>query len=163
MLSVTEEELWKHRDEVKHKKPKNTPKQFEKSNHTPEELREMGHLQCNACGKFFHNDRMLRKHLYYAHRDLMPAPICAVCGTQFQTRKFVGLLLRFNFCTPYLSMNASIYKVAWRDFQFFRLRSQFRYQICVLRLIKRTENKVHTSYGNWAYVLYKSFWIFAIL
>ncbi|XP_045199814.2 zinc finger protein 626-like isoform X2 [Mercenaria mercenaria] len=83
----TKEELWKHRDDVKHEPPKKTPKQFEKDNHTPEELREMGHIECNACGKFFHNDRMLRKHLYHSHRDMMPVPICAVCDTEFKTRQ----------------------------------------------------------------------------
>jgi hypothetical protein len=86
LVFYTEEELWRHRDEVRHEPPKIIPKQFEKDKHTPEELREMGHIQCNACGKFFHNDRMLRKHLYYAHRDMMPTPICAVCDTQFKTR-----------------------------------------------------------------------------
>lgn len=83
------EELWQHRNEVKHDPPKEQPKFSEKKNLSPEELEQLGHVKCNACGKILPSKRLLRRHFYSDHRELMPDPICAVCGTEFKTRELL--------------------------------------------------------------------------
>lgn len=81
------EELWQHRNEVKHEPPKKQPKFSEKKNLSPEELEQLGHLKCNACDKILPSRRLLRRHFYSDHREWMPDPICAVCGTEFKNRQ----------------------------------------------------------------------------
>ncbi|KAL4220359.1 hypothetical protein ACF0H5_020765 [Mactra antiquata] len=82
----TQAELWQHRNEVNHKPPDSNPKREEKNHHTPEELAGMGHVQCSICDKYYPNKRLLRRHLYAVHRDLLPKWNCAVCSTEFETR-----------------------------------------------------------------------------
>jgi hypothetical protein len=72
---------------VKHDPPKVNPKFSEKKNLSPEELEQLGHLKCNACSKILPSRRLLRRHYYADHRECMPGPLCAVCGTEFKTRK----------------------------------------------------------------------------
>ncbi|XP_045199816.2 zinc finger protein with KRAB and SCAN domains 8-like [Mercenaria mercenaria] len=81
------EELWKHRNEVKHEPPKVQPKFSEKKNLSPEELEQLGHIKCTACGKILPSRRLLRRHFYSDHRECMPGPSCAVCGAEFKTRQ----------------------------------------------------------------------------
>lgn len=93
------EELWQHRNEVKHEPPKEQPKFSEKKNLSPEELERLGHVKCNACGKILPNKRLLRRHFYSDHREWMPDPICAVCGTEFKTSELLYHTCRLS--TPF--------------------------------------------------------------
>lgn len=87
-LILSEEELWQHRREVKHERPDKIPRKYDKANHTPEELKAMGLLKCQACDNFYPNRRMLRCHMYTCHRELMPKYNCPICAVEFKTRKY---------------------------------------------------------------------------
>ncbi|XP_053397814.1 zinc finger protein 629-like isoform X2 [Mercenaria mercenaria] len=84
---LTYEQLWKHRDEARHKLPKLRPLGQMKKKFSPEELMKMGFTKCTECSSYFPTQRKLRQHLYASHREIMPPPTCPVCGEDFQSYK----------------------------------------------------------------------------
>ncbi|XP_060597093.1 zinc finger protein 184-like [Ruditapes philippinarum] len=78
------ENLWVHRNEVKHTLPKTKPRGFAKRHYSPEELLKMGFLKCSECDYLFQDRRKLRQHMFANHREIMPNPVCPICGEEFE-------------------------------------------------------------------------------
>ncbi|KAL4220332.1 hypothetical protein ACF0H5_020739 [Mactra antiquata] len=85
MKFKTKEQLWQHRQDSGHG-PRRVFNHTSKEYATVEEMRALGHIQCDICYNFYPHQVSLRRHKNKIHRTELPKWACPVCGTEFNTR-----------------------------------------------------------------------------